>query len=57
MECHPRWLWGAHAEMQVGECLTALACLSHFLGMLLLGQCHPCVGWHRAVQFKVNFRL
>lgn len=29
MECHPRWLWGEHAEMLVGERLTAL---SHFTG-------------------------
>lgn len=29
MECHPRWLWGAQAEILVGECLTAL---SHFIG-------------------------
>lgn len=32
MECHPHWLWGAHAEMFVGGCLTALSCLSHFTG-------------------------
>lgn len=32
MGCHPRWPWGAHTEMLVGECFPALACLSHFTG-------------------------